>query len=280
MGVRIVTDSTADLPADLARRHGVRVVPLTVTFGEESFRDGVDLDADTFYRRLTGGGPLPTTSQPPAEAFLQVYREVAPGAEGVLSLHISSRLSGTYNSACQARDAYPDAPCPIRVLDTLQASIGLGLVVLATARKAQEGASLEEVEAAARRAMERTEFFGLVDTLEYLHRGGRIGRAQAFLGGLLHVKPLLTIRDGIAHPLERVRSRSRGLQRILERAQALAPLEEAAVAHSTTPDEAEALARQLQPLSARPVWIGRFGPVVGTYLGPGALGIALLRAPS
>jgi len=276
--VRIVTDSTADLPPDLARAHRIHIVPLTVIFGQETFRDGVDLDADTFYQRLTGGGPLPTTSQPSVQAFLQVYREVAPGAEGVLSLHISSHLSGTWNSACQARDAYTDAPCPIRVVDTLQASIGLGMVVLSAARTALEGGGLEEAEASARRAMERVEFFGLVDTLEYLHRGGRIGRAQAFLGSLLHVKPLLTIREGITHPLERVRSRQKGIQRILERAQRLAPLEEAGVAHSTTPEEAQALAEALQPLCARPVWIARFGPVVGTYLGPGALGVALLPA--
>ena len=278
MAVKVVTDSTADLPPELARRLGITVVPLNLHFGDEVYRDGVDLTPDAFYQRLVSASPLPTTSQPSVGAFLELYRDLVGGGDPVVSIHISSKLSGTYNSANQARQELADAQ--IEVIDSLQGSLGLGLMVMQAARAASQGQSLEQVTQVTRQAMGRVYFFGLLDTLEYLQKGGRIGRAQAFLGSLLRVKPILTCRDGEVHPLERAHSRTRGIQRLEELARELAPIQDLGVLHSTTPEEAHALAERLRPLASGEVVMSQVGPVVGTYLGPGVLGVALCQTPS
>lgn len=277
MPVRIITDSTADLPPALVSALGIVVVPLNVHFGTETFLDGVTITPDAFYARLQQERQLPKTTQPSIGIFLEIYRRNAH-PDGILSLHISSKVSGTYNAACQAAQEVKDL-CPIVVVDTLQVSLSLGLVVLAAAHAAREGASLEQVEQVARRAAGRCHLFGVLNTLEYLEKGGRIGKAAAFLGSLLQVKPILTLKDGEAYPLERVRTRRRALERLVEITRQYAPLAQLAVAHSTTPDEAQALAEQLRPFAPpQGIIMGRFGAVLGTYLGPGALGVALERA--
>jgi DegV family protein with EDD domain len=275
--VRVVTDSTADLPPDLARALDIVVVPLNVHFGTETYLDGVTITPAQFYERLQRERTLPKTTQPSIGAFLEVYRRYV-NHQGILSLHISSKLSGTYNAAYQASQEVA-GQCPIVVVDTLQASMGLGLVVLAAARAVQRGASLEEAAQVARRTAARCHFFGVLDTLEYLEKGGRIGKAAAFLGTVLQVKPILTLKDGEAHPLERVRTRRRARERLVEIARQMAPWAQIAVVYSTTPDEAHALAEDLRP-QAPPegVLVAQLGAVLGTYLGPGALGIALERA--
>ena len=278
MTVKIVTDSTSDLPPEVAQRLGIEVVPLNVHFGTETLLDGVDIAPAEFYQRLQNSPRLPTTSQPSVGAFIQVYQRLGTEADGIISLHVSSKISGTYNSATQAKEE-AGIDCPIEVIDTLQASMGLGLVCTAVAKAVQEGAGLEEAKGIAQSVTPRCHFFGLLDTLEYLQKGGRIGKAQAFLGSLLRIKPLLTIRDGEAHPLERARTRDRGIAKMCEIAESLAPLEEACALYSTTPEEAEAIAQRLGHLvpDGR-VIVASFGPVVGTYLGPGALGVALRSA--
>ena len=273
MPVRVVTDSTADLPAEVTRQWGITVVPLTVHFGQETYRNGVDITPDEFYRRLAAAPKLPTTAQPPVGAFVETYKALALGTEGILSIHISAKLSGTYNSALGAKEEVKGL-CPIEVVDSLQGSLGLGLVALAAARAAQAGKPLGEVAAEARRASGQT-----LDTLEYLAKGGRIGKAQAFLGSLLNIKPIVGLEEGETHPFERVRSRRRALERLAQMARDLAPLQEAWVVHATTPDDARDLAERIKTLvPTGEVPIGRLGPVVGTYLGPGALGLALRRA--
>lgn len=279
MAVRVVTDSTSDLPPGLARELGITVVPLRVQFGEESYLDGVELGADEFYSRLARDPALPRTSQPSAGDFARVYAELAREAEGILSLHISSRLSGTHNSALQGREALEGIGCPIQVLDSLQVSLGLGLVALAAARAAREGASLDKVAQVARSTIPRVKVLCLVDTLEYLQKGGRIGSAQAFLGSLLRVKPLLSIQDGEVHPLERARTKARALERLEALIAAYDNIEEMGIVYSTGREEAEALARSLEArLPRERILMGRFGPVLGTYVGPGALGVALVEA--
>jgi DegV family protein with EDD domain len=250
-----------------------------VHFGDEVLLDGVTIKGDEFYRRLQGGGVFPKTSQPSAGAFADVYRQLsAAGAKAIVSVHISSKVSGTWNSATQARAEVGDA-IPIEVVDTLQASMGLGLIVMEVAKAAATGESAADLAALARDLAGLTRFFGLVETLEYLHKGGRIGRAQMLLGSLLKIHPILTMQDGIAHPLERARTRSKGLERMKAIAEASAPLRALAVLYSTQPEEAKRLASELKGVAPEGgVTIAQFGPVLGTYLGPDAMGVALIRA--
>ena len=278
MTVRVVTDSTADLPPDLAAEHGITVVPLNLHFGQETYLDGIDITPDEFYQRLTSSPQLPTTSQPSVGAFMEVYEGLREGAEGIVSVHISAKLSGTCNSANQAKAELSETVA-IEIVDTQLASLGVGLAALAAARAAQAGAGLAEVAAEARRAADETRVLFMVDTLEYLQKGGRIGKAAAFFGGLLNVKPLLTIHEGQVHPLERARTRSKAMDRLEQMLQAEAPIQQLAVMCTTTPDDANAVAQRNAWLVApeQPI-IGRLGAVVGTYAGPGLLGVALRKA--
>ena len=279
MAVRVVTDSTSDLPADLAQSLDITVVPLEVRFGTEQFKDGVDLHADEFYERLINGPVLPTTSQPSVGDFVDVYERLGRGADGIVSVHISSKLSGTFNSAVQAR-AQANVCCSIEVVDTLQVSMGVGMVAMVAASVAKQDADLEQVTKAASEAADRCECIALFDTLEYLEKGGRIGKVGALLGSLLRIKPMIIIRDGVVHELAKERSRRRGIARLQRVARDFAPMAELAVMYSTTPDEADALAEgltELLPEGKSPI-IVRFGPVLGTHAGPGVLGIQMLRA--
>ena len=277
MTVKVITDSTADLPPALAEELGITVVPLNVHFGTEVYRDGVEITADEFYRRLVTASRLPTTSQPTPGDFLNAYDEMGQTTDEILSVHISAKLSGTMNSATQAREEY-GGESRIEIIDSLQGSMGLGMLAIAAAEAARRGGSLDDVVTETRAAIPKVGFMGLVDTLEYLEKGGRIGKAQAFVGSLLRIKPLLTIRDGEAHPLERARTRAKGVDRMCELVQAEMPLKNLAVVYTTTPDEARALAQRLQSyLPQGEVILSQVGPVVGTYLGPGVLGVAFRK---
>ncbi len=279
MPVKVVTDSTSDIPADMAEGLGITVVPLNVNFGTETFKDNVTLSADEFYTRLTGGGTLPTTSQPSPGDFVEVYDRLGAEADGIVSVHLSARESGTYNSAVQAR-AETRAECPIEIVDSEQFSMGLGMIAMTAARAANEGAGVEEVAAAAIEAKTRSECVCMFETLDYLVKGGRVGRAQGLVGSLLNIKPMIIIRGGRVDKLAKVRTFAKSVARLKETARDFAPLESLAVLYSTTPEAAQALAGDLSdllPPGAEP-YIARFGPVIGTYTGPGALGIGILRA--
>ena len=206
MTVRVVTDSTADLPAKVIQEWGITVIPLQVNFGTEVYRDGVDLQPDEFYRKLVSSSVLPTTSVPPPGSFTEVYKKLSTNGDDVLSIHLSSKLSGTYNSARLAAKDLGNKR--VEIIDSLSLSMGMGILVVVAARAARTGASLEEVTALVHRAMKRCYLVGLLDTLEYLQKGGRIGRARAFLGHVLNLKPLLTIRDGEVYPMDRVRTQT------------------------------------------------------------------------
>ena len=277
MTVKVITDSTADLPPALAEELGITVVPLNVHFGTEVYRDGVEITADEFYQRLVTESRLPTTSQPTPGDFLSAYDEMGQTTDEIISVHISAKLSGTMNSATQALEEYAGSS-RIEIVDSMQGSMGLGVVAIAAAEAASRGGGLDDVVAETRAAIPKVGFMGLVDTLEYLEKGGRIGKAQAFVGSLLRIKPLLTIRDGEAHPLERARTRAKGVDRMCELVQAEMPLKDLAVVYTTTPDEARALAQRLQSfLPQGEVILSQVGPVVGTYLGPGVLGVAFRK---
>lgn len=277
MTVRIVTDSTADLPPGLAADLGITVVPLTVIFGDESLEDGTEITAPAFYQRLRTSPVLPRTSQPSVERFQAAYRAAGTDAAEIVSIHISSRLSGTLNSASVARETLKHE-LHIDLIDSYNVSVGLGLIVLEAARVAASGASLAEVVAATRRAMDRVSVYVVVDTLEYLQRGGRIGRARSLIGSILNIKPILTVDQGEVAPFERVRTRNRAHERILELAAGMPRAKEMFIAHGDLPVEAEAAAERLRPqlphTTIHTTWLG---PVVGTYTGPGAFGFAALE---
>ncbi|MEE9199411.1 MAG: DegV family protein [Dehalococcoidia bacterium] len=284
MTVRVVTDSTADLSPELCHKLGITVVPLTVHFGEQTYRDGVDLSSQEFFAKLQSSSQLPKTSQPPAGAFAEAYSALADEAEQVLSIHVSSRLSQTCNSAqLGAREV--EGRCRVEVVDSLQVSLGLGLIVMAAARAVRDGASLEEARDIARRAASNTRTVCLLDTLEYLAKGGRIGKLQFWLGSTLRplavfkVIPMLLIKDGEAHPLDRVRTRRRGLERLAREVLEAQGLTDVGVVYSTTPDEARELSRRIgERVPQERLHTAQFGPVLGTYVGPGAIGIAMTQA--
>ena len=279
MTVRVVTDSTSDLPQDLARSLDITIVPLNVHFGSEVFKDGVDLGADEFYRRLMSGAELPKTSQPSVGEFIETYQRLGSDPDGIVSVHISSKLSGTYNAAMQAKGEV-DVGGPIEVIDTYQASMGVGMVAISAAKAAREGADLEEVTRVAGQSVDRSQCISLFDTLEYLQKGGRIGKARAVVGTVLGIKPLISVRGGEVHELGKERTRSRGMARLEQVAREFAPLQELSVMHSTSPEDAQMLARNLSELlpEGKEPLIARYGPVIGTYAGPGALGLGLLLA--
>ncbi len=276
MAVRIVTDSVADLPPQLVGCLGIRVIPLLVNFGEESFRDGVDIGPDEFYRRLAAGGTYPTTSVPPPEAFLEVYRELAREGAEILVVTLSSRLSGTCEVARQAATEMVGG-CRIEVIDSGQAIAAEGLVVISAARAARQGAGLDEVIALVRYNLGRVAMRATFDTLEYLARGGRIGRAQALLGSVLHVNPVIGLRDGEVYPYGRERSRQRAINRLYEFAAGYRNIEAAAVEYATALPEAEALAERLARLVDRDrIMVTQASPVIGTHTGPGLLVVSIL----
>lgn len=272
--VRVVTDSTADIPQEVAAELGITVVPLYVHFGEQIYRDRVDLTTEEFYKKLFSHKVLPKTSAPSPDTFRQVYSRLSQESEAVISIHISPKLSATMESA---RLGSQDVDCPVSIVDSQGACMGCGLLVIMAAKAAADGATLKEVTELVTDAVPRTTFFGLVDTLEYLYKGGRIGKAQAFLGALLRIKPIIKVMDGHVLPVKRVRSRLKGINHIYEMVQKFGTISDMAIVHNTTPEEADNLAQQLSPLfPAERMYRAIFGPVMGTYVGPGALGVALI----
>lgn len=273
MTVRIVTDSTSDIPRELLEELGITVVPLTIAFGEQSFRDGVDLSADEFYSRLATVKDLPTTSQPPPALFQHAYEHLVTQGD-VVSIHLSHKFSGTIETARSVAAA--TAPDKISVVDSGSVSMGLGLCVIAAARAAKAGADRAECAAAAEAVSTRLKVLVAFETLEYLRRGGRIGRAKAFLGGLLRLKPILTVKDGEAFPVTRSRNRERALDALLELVTETPNVTDIVVAHTTTPDDAARVAERAKAAApGATVYLGRFGPVLGVHGGPGMLGIAV-----
>ena len=278
--VQVVTDSTADLPAEVAAALGISVVPAYVHFGDEQLRSGIDISNDEFYRRLSDSKELPRTSQPAPADFVPFYREALERGP-VLSLHVSAKLSGTFNAALLARqevlEENPDAQ--IAVVDTEQASMTLGLLASRAIEHARAGESLEEIAGWVEATVPRTRTLFVVDTLEYLARGGRLGRGQAFLGGLLNVKPILEIRGGEIHPRERARSRRKALDRLAQLVAEEGPADASAVAGSTDLDSAHALAGQVRErFGLQDVPVFRIGPVVGVYAGHGCIGVGVIKA--
>lgn len=276
----IVTDSTSDLPVEVRRELGIEVVPLNVHFGDELFKDGVDMDVDGFWQHLTRSPHHPKTSQPSPGDFAAVYKPLVEAGKEIVSIHISADLSGTLASAKIAADMFPDAR--IHLVDTRSVSMGLGMVVAAAARMARAGASAEEVAAFARTTGPKVRILFGIDTLEFLARNGRIGRASALLGGLLSVKPILTIQDGVVAPADKVRGKAKVLPRALELMAERIPAGSrvyAAALHANVPDEARVWLNAFsEHYKVVGDWIAPIGPVVAVHGGPGTVGIAMYPA--
>jgi DegV family protein with EDD domain len=272
--VKIVTDSTAYLLPETIARYDIRVVPLKVTFGTEVFAEGVDITNEEFYQRLAKSRVLPTTSQPPVSDFIQIYSELTQQGYSIFSIHISGKLSGTINSALAARDAFPEAR--IEVVDWL--SMGMGLLVLAAARAAEEGKELPEIKATVKRLTTRVSIFAMLDTLKYLWKGGRIGGAKALLGSLLSIKPIIALEGGEAKPLARMRSRAKGVEYMLKLMEKRAGREASirgGVVHSHALEEALALEREVRTrFNCVELDLIELGPVFATHTGPETLGLA------
>lgn len=278
-GTRIVVDSTADL-GDLAREWGVTVAPLTVTFGDESFADGVDITPHTFFAKLAAIPTLPTTSQPTPGALDAIYRGLlSEGTSGIVSIHVSAKLSGTYSTAAQVAQMLSESgvTTPIELVDSEQASLGMQFGIQAAVEAARAGQDAATVAERAREVFARSTVFLVADDLGYLRRGGRIGAAQRVAGALLSVKPIITLRDGVVVALENPRTRRRAYERLAEHVQEMAPVEAVIVGQSTQEygDELEAAVRQVYSGPIRRMWPGA---VVGTHVGPGAAGLAVLKA--
>ena len=275
MTVEIVTDSTADLPDQLIQELGITVVPLYVRFGEEVYRERVDISADEFYQRLEHDPIHPSTIQPSPQDFVDVYQKVSQDADGIVSIHISSKLSGTCNSALQAKEMMGEK-CPIEVVDSQSISMGLGLIDIAAATAAKAGEGLDKVVEEAKQAIPNTRVLGLLDTLKYLLLGGRIGKAKALLGSILNVKPMVTLKDGEVVPAGQARTRTKGIQRLFEFAQNAVDIQDLAILYSTTPDEAQTLAERVDPIFAKErIKFARLGTTLGVHGGPGFLVVTL-----
>lgn len=277
MSVRIVTDSTADLDPKLAAEHDITVVPLSVLFGDEELLDGVDIDSAAFFERLEHETVLPTTSQPSPGAFREVYQRLADdGATEILSIHLSEKLSGTLDSARQGAQGIEGVR--IELVDSEFTTLALGLGVLAAAQALEGGASLDEARALAESQFRRTECLFLVDTLEYLRRGGRIGRASEVLGSLLKVKPLLSLQHGEVEPIGRVRTKQKAIDDMLRRIAELGPIEQMMAAHAASHDDFQQVCERMRALAPGvPLVTGEVGPVIGVHAGPGLLAVAAVR---
>jgi len=278
MAVKIVTDSLSDITDDLARELGVTVVPLYVRFGEEVYRDRVEMTTDEFYHKLVHGDTLPTTTQPSPGDFLNVYKKLAKETDEILVVVVSGMLSGTYQSAMQAKSMIEDK-CRIELIDSRKVAMSLGLIVVKAAKAAKAGAKLDELADLVRKAVSRSHLIAYFDTLKYLAKGGRIGKAQGLLGAMLSIKPILTVREGEMAPLTRVRSLVAGMDYLYNSVAGFSHIEELAVEHATTPAEADGLVERLSSIFPKErIYRSTISPVVGTYAGPNAIALSVLEA--
>jgi len=274
MKVGVVTDSTSDLPAEVAEDLGITIVPAQIQFGEKAYRDGVDMGNEEFYHRLRVSDILPKTSPASIGTFRETYRRLSTQAESIVSIHVASNLSATHDVA---KMASADSPCPVVVVDSQTASMACGLLAIIAAKAARGGASLSEVEGLVRKAVPHTITLAVFGTLEYLAKGGRIGRAQAFLGSALKMHPILAIKAGQVIPMERVRTRPKAVERLCQIVESFGIPREMAVMWTTDPQASQDLARRLSSVFPEErMYRASIGPSMGSQVGPDALGVALI----
>jgi DegV family protein with EDD domain len=276
MAVKIVTDSLADVPAEVARELGISVVPLIVHFGAQTFRDGVDLTAEQFYDKLVQSKIFPTTTVPSPSVFVSTYDKLAEETDEIAVITFSRKLGASYNTAMEAKGLMKQG-CRVEVVDSEWAVMAQGLIVIAAAKAAQGGASLDKVVSLTRGNIRRADVRMVFNTLEYLSRGGRIGKAHTFLSSVLRVNPVLGIRDGEVYPFAREHSRTKAIDYLYHFVASFSHVERMAVEDATTPGEADELAKQLGSKFPKvPIYRAKVGPVVGAHVGPRVLAVSVL----
>lgn len=278
--IALVTDSTTYMPLELVRKYNISVAPQVLIWGDQTYKDGVDIDSREFFTRLKTAKVMPTTSQVAVISFQEIFQELVQKGQEVIALLVSSKLSGTIQSAMQARDLMNTARDKIHVVDSQSVAMALGFQVLAVARALEDGASLKDAIALAERSYKNTGVVFGVDTLEFLHRGGRIGGAQRFLGTMLNMKPILAIQDGRVEGVDRIRTKSKAHDRVLElvteKIAGRTPVRLATL-HANAADDAKALlTRAEQALSPVESIFTEVSPTVGTHAGPGTVGLAFM----
>jgi DegV family protein with EDD domain len=274
--VAIVTDSVADLPSRVAEEFGIAVVPLVIRFGTDLYRDSLDLSPDQFYERLRTSKVLPATSVPPPVAFADVYDKLAQKTNEIVVISLTAKLSASYQVALQAVGLMKKK-CRVEVLDSEWAIMAQGFIAIAAAKAARAGASLDEVLDVAHRTMRRVDMRAAFDTLEYLQRGGRIGKAQAFLGSLLKVNPIIGLKDGEVYPVARERSRAKAVDYLYNFAASFGNVEGLAVEYAADLDEANKLVQRLRSKYPQlPIYLSRTSPVIGTHTGAGLITVSVL----
>lgn len=276
MAVRIVSESASDVPLEVARDLGITIIPINVIFGTQVFRDGVDLTTEEFYQKLAQSKIMPTTAVPPLGVFAETFDRLAEETDEILVITISRKFSASNEAAGQAIKLMK-RKCRVEVIDSRAGALAEGLLVIATARAAQAGASLDETIKLTQRNIPRVEIRMAFDTLEYLKRGGRIGQAQALLGSMLRVNPVLGIREGKAYPFARPHSRARAIEYLYNFVMSYSRIEEMAVEDAITPHEAERLVERLSAKFPKErVLRSKVSPVVGTHVGPHVLAVSVL----
>ncbi len=277
--IRIITDSTCEAPPEVMHHPAVTVIPLSVVFGQEALRDGIEITRDQFWARLPGSDPLPTTSQAIPSDFLGYFEDFTAAGDEVIALVLSSKLSGTYSAATIAYESHPG--WPVDVIDSTSISVGLGLMVQEAVAMVDAGATRAQIVSRLLAMREHVHIVFVLETLEYLQRGGRIGKAQAMVGTLLKFKPLLGIVDGEVVPLGRVRSKGKALESaqetLLKRVPDRGANARLAFTHAVATEETRALAARLSAaFDCRTFFIAELGPVIGVHVGPGTIGVAVV----
>lgn len=279
MKIGIVTDSTADLPQEMVKKYEIEVIPLQVSIGNQSYQDGVDLSPTQFYQQLEQSTAQPTTSQPAPGLFIECYQRLLKKVDAIISIHLTEHLSGTVHTAQMAREMFPKAD--IRVIDSHSTTMGLGSIVIEAARAAQSGVRFEQLAGKINELRERVNFLVILDTLEFLQRGGRASKLQNFFSSILQIKPLIKLLHGEVELVAKVRSRQQSIQMLLEEFKARVPLDsQSIISVMHTAAEKEALRLKLilqETFRNAEVIVNQAGPVLGTHVGPGAL--ALINVP-
>ena len=275
-GVKIVTDSTADVPPELLHDLDIEVVPMYINFGDETYRDGTDIDNEHFYKLLGEGAGPPTTSAPPTIVFEQTYRRLVRNYDAIISIHLSGHLSTTFKAAALAREKLPPSLARIEVVDSHSASIGVGLTVIAAARMAQAGAAVDEILREVQHRVQHTHMVFFVDTIEFLDRSGRMSLPQGIISSMSRIKPLLLIDQGHIVLYERTRTRAKAIEGLFTFVEDFPQAQEIAVVYSTSGEDVEKVLDKIGPLFPREqVLVCQYGPSVGVHLGPGAMGVVV-----
>jgi len=277
MPVKIVTDGSSDIPEEVAEELDITVVPLTVAFGDEAYLDGVDITADEFYTRIVDTPVWPTTASPSIGQFAEVYNKLAEETDEIVAILLSTKFSPCYEYGARATDLV-NIKCRVEVIDSTFGASPLGLLAITAAKAAKSGASMDEVIDVVKRTIPKTHILFFFDTLKYLEKGGRIGKAKALMGALLRAKPLLAIKDGESYPMGRVRSHREGLERLYKFVADFDKIVEMTIEHTNIPKEADSLANRIDAIFPKDkIHMSRISPVVGAHLGPYAIGISVIE---